>query len=244
MSGGALKLPVVITTGIGGGYNDAAQHSQCLYASFAHMPGLKVVVPSNAYDAKGLMIQAIRDDNPVVFCYHKGIMGLSWMSYFEGSTNAVPEEAYAIPFGESRIVREGRDVTIVTLSQMVQKAAIAAEQLAAEGISVEVLDLRTIVPLDRAGVLASVAKTGRVLIADEDYLSFGLSGEIAALVAEHLDTIQLRAPVKRLAVPDVPIPFSRPLEQAVIPQVDAIADAVRALMRAQPIHQLQQGAQA
>jgi pyruvate dehydrogenase E1 component beta subunit len=127
---------------------------------------------------------------------------------------------------------------------MVQKAAIAAEQLAAEGISVEVLDLRTIVPLDRAGVLASVAKTGRVLIADEDYLSFGLSGEIAALVAEHLDTIQLRAPVKRLAVPDVPIPFSRPLEQAVIPQVDAIADAVRALMRAQPIHQLQQGAQA
>lgn len=244
MSGGALKLPVVITTGIGGGYNDAAQHSQCLYASFAHMPGLKVVVPSNAYDAKGLMVQAIRDDNPVVFCYHKGIMGLSWMSYFEGSTNAVPEEAYAIPFGESRIVREGRDVTIVTLSQMVQKAAIAAEQLAAEGISVEVLDLRTIVPLDRAGVLASVAKTGRVLIADEDYLSFGLSGEIAALVAEHLDTVQLRAPVKRLAVPDVPIPFSRPLEQAVIPQVDAIADAVRALMNAQPIHQLQQGAQA
>jgi pyruvate dehydrogenase E1 component beta subunit len=232
MSGGALKLPIVVTTGIGGGYNDAAQHSQCLYASFAHMPGLKVVVPSNAYDAKGLMTQAIRDNNPVIFCYHKGIMGLSWMSYFEGSTNEVPRESYAIPFGQARVARAGEDVTIVTLSQMVQKAAIAAEQLAAEGISVEVLDLRTIVPLDRAGVLASVAKTGRVLIADEDYLSFGLSGEIAATIAEHLDTVRLRAPVRRLAVPDVPIPFSRPLEQAVIPQVGNIVDQVRALMRA------------
>jgi pyruvate dehydrogenase E1 component beta subunit len=190
------------------------------------------------------MIQAIRDDNPVVFCYHKGIMGLSWMSYFEGSTNAVPEHAYAIPFGEARVVREGSDVTIVTLSQMVQKAAIAAEQLAGEGISVEVLDLRTIVPLDRAGVLASVARTGRVLIADEDYLSFGLSGEIAALIAENLDAVALRAPVRRLAVPDVPIPFSRPLEQAVIPQVDAIVDAVRDLMRARPINQQREGVQA
>jgi len=249
MSGGAVRLPLVITTGIGGGYNDAAQHSQCLYASFAHMPGLKVVVPSNAYDAKGLMIQAIRDNNPVIFCYHKGIMGLSWMSYFEGSTNEVPEEAYAIPFGQARVVREGGDVTIVTLSQMVQKAVLAAEQLATEGISAEVLDLRTIVPLDRAAVLASVARTGRLLIADEDYLSFGLSGEIAALVAENLDTVALRAPVRRLAVPDVPIPFSRPLELAVIPQVDAITAAVRALMQApqpvsQTVTQTLQGAQA
>ncbi|HJV00827.1 MAG TPA: alpha-ketoacid dehydrogenase subunit beta [Burkholderiaceae bacterium] len=232
MSGGALKLPVVVTTGIGGGYNDAAQHSQCLYASFAHMPGLKVVVPSNAYDAKGLMIQAIRDNNPVIFCYHKGIMGLSWMSYFEGSTNEVPHESYAIPFGQARVARAGEDVTIVTLSQMVQKSLLAAEQLAAEGISVEVLDLRTIVPLDRASVLRSAAKTGRVLVADEDYLSFGLSGEIAATIAEHLDTVSLRAPVRRLAVPDVPIPFSRPLEQAVIPQVGNIVDQVRALMHA------------
>lgn len=231
MSGGSVKLPVVVTTGIGGGYNDAAQHSQCLYASFAHMPGMKVVVPSNAYDAKGLMIQAIRDDNPVIFCYHKGIMGLSWMSYFEGSTNAVPEEAYAIPFGKARIAREGEDVTIVTLSQMVQKSLLAAEQLAIEGIDVEVIDLRTLVPLDRDGVLRSVAKTGRLLIADEDYLSYGLSGEIAAIVAEHLDQVALRAPVRRLAVPDVPIPFSRPLEQFVIPQVDNIVAQVRALMQ-------------
>ena len=230
MSGGACKVPLVITTGIGGGYNDAAQHSQCLYSIFAHVPGLKVVVPSNAYDAKGLMTSAIRDDNPVVFLYHKGIMGLSWMSYFEGSTNEVPEAQYTIPFGQARVVREGRDLTIVTLSQMVQKSVLAADQLAAEGISAEVLDLRTLVPLDRAAVLASVAKTGRLLVADEDYLSYGLSGEIAALVAENLDTLRLKAPVRRLAVPDVPIPFSRPLEQFAIPQVDNIVASARGLM--------------
>lgn len=230
MSGGACKVPLVITTGIGGGYNDAAQHSQCLYSIFAHVPGLKVVVPSNAYDAKGLMTTAIRDDNPVVFLYHKGIMGLSWMSYFEGSTNEVPEEQYTIPFGQARVVREGSDVTIVTLSQMVQKSVLAADRLAAEGISAEVLDLRTLVPLDRAAVLKSVQRTGRLLVADEDYLSFGLSGEIAALVAENLDTLRLKAPVRRLAVPDVPIPFSRPLEQFAIPQVDNIVASVRGLM--------------
>ena len=230
MSGGACKYPLVITTGIGGGYNDAAQHSQCLYSIFAHVPGLKVVVPSNAYDAKGLMTTAIRDDNPVVFLYHKGIMGLSWMSYFEGSTNEVPEEQYTIPFGQARVVREGSDVTIVTLSQMVQKSVLAADRLAAEGISAEVLDLRTLVPLDRAAVLKSVQRTGRLLVADEDYLSFGLSGEIAALVAENLDTLRLKAPVRRLAVPDVPIPFSRPLEQFAIPQVDNIVASVRGLM--------------
>jgi pyruvate/2-oxoglutarate/acetoin dehydrogenase E1 component len=138
MSGGACRYPLVITTGIGGGYNDAAQHSQCLYSIFAHVPGLKVVVPSNAFDAKGLMTTAIRDDNPVVFLYHKGIMGLSWMSYFEGSTNEVPEEQYTIPFGEARVVREGRDLSIVTLSQMVQKSVLAAEKLAEEGISAEI----------------------------------------------------------------------------------------------------------
>lgn len=230
MSGGACKYPLVITTGIGGGYNDAAQHSQCLYSIFAHVPGLKVVVPSNAYDAKGLMTSAIRDDNPVVFLYHKGIMGLSWMSYFEGSTNEVPEEQYTIPFGQARVVREGSDVTIVTLSQMVQKSVLAADKLAEEGISAEVLDLRTLVPLDRAAVLKSVKRTGRLLVADEDYLSYGLSGEIAALVAENIDTVRLKAPVRRLAVPDVPIPFSRPLENFAIPQVENIVASVRGLM--------------
>lgn len=232
MAGGHIKLPVVLTTAIGGGYNDAAQHSQCLYATFAHMPGLKVVVPSNAYDAKGLIIQAIRDDNPVLFMYHKGIMGLPWMAYFEGSSNEVPEAPYVIPFGQARVAREGRDVTLVTLSQMVQKALLAAEELAREGIGVEVIDLRTLVPLDREAVLRSVRKTGRLLVADEDYLGFGLTGEIAAIVAENLDTVALKAPVKRVAVPNVPIPYSRPLEQFVIPQVGSLVAAVRGLMGA------------
>ena len=230
MSDGNVRLPVVVMTAIGGGYGDAAQHSQCLYATFAHVPGIKVVVPSNAYDAKGLMIQAIRDDNPVMFFFHKGIMGLPWMSYFEGSTGAVPEESYTVPFGEAAVVREGGDVTIVTLSQMVQKALLAAEEVASEGISVEVLDLRTLVPLDRDAVLRSVGKTGRLLIADEDYRSFGLSGEICAVVAERLGEIELAAPVRRLAVPDVPIPYSRPLERRVIPQVEDLVAGVRDLV--------------
>lgn len=230
MSGGNINLPMVLMTGIGGGYNDAAQHSQCLYATFAHMPGMKVVVPSNAYDAKGLMIQAIRDNNPVMFMFHKGIMGLPWMSYFEGSTNEVPEASYTIPFGQARVVREGSDLTIVTLSQMVQKAVLAAAELEQQGIHAEIIDLRTIVPLDKKTVLESVRKTGRLLIADEDYLSFGLSGEISAIVAENLDSIALKSPIRRLAVPDVPIPYSRPLEQFVIPQVASIVDASKKLM--------------
>ncbi|MEY3264882.1 MAG: hypothetical protein RL717_2359 [Pseudomonadota bacterium] len=236
MSGGAVKLPVVLTTAIGGGYGDAAQHSQCLYATFAHMPGIKVVVPSNAYDAKGLMAQAIRDDNPVIFMYHKGIMGLPWMAYLDGSTNAVPEQSYVIPFGVAKVVQEGTDVTIVTISQMVQKARLAAVALAEQGISAEVIDLRTLVPLDRATVLASVAKTGRLLIADEDYLGFGMTGEISATVAENLDKLILKGPVMRLAVPNVPIPYSRPLEQFVIPQVGSIVEAVEKLMLTSVAH--------
>ena len=230
MSGGTMRLPLVITTAIGGGYGDAAQHSQCLYSLFAHVPGLKVVVPSNAYDAKGLMISAIRDDNPVMYFFHKGIMGLPWMAYFEGSSNNVPTEAYTVPFGKVRVARAGTDLTIVTISQMVQKAVLAAQTLQGEGISAEVIDLRTLVPLDVDGVLASVAKTGRLLVADEDYLNFGLSGEIAALVAERLDTVRLQAPVKRLGVPGVPIPYSRPLEQFAIPQVASVVTAARQLM--------------
>ena len=230
MSGGHVKLPVVLTTAIGGGYNDAAQHSQCLYGTFAHMPGIKVVVPSNAYDAKGLMIQAIRDDNPVMFMYHKGIMGLPWMAYFEGSSNGVPEDSYVIPFGKANIVKEGTDITIVSISQMVQKAVLAANELAEQSIHAEVLDLRTLVPMDTEAILKSVRKTGRLIIADEDYLGFGLSGEISALIAENLDTVALKAPIMRLAVPNVPIPYSRPLEQFVIPQVANIVLAAQELM--------------
>jgi acetoin:2,6-dichlorophenolindophenol oxidoreductase subunit beta len=168
----------------------------------------------------------------VMFMYHKGIMGLPWMAYFEGSSNEVPETTYTIPFGQAKVVREGKDVTIVTISQMVQKALLAADELAKAGVGAEVIDLRTLVPLDRDAVLKSVAKTGRLLIADEDYLGFGLTGEISAIVAENLDTLALKAPVRRLAVPNVPIPYSRPLEQFVIPQVDGIVDAAKTLMKA------------
>jgi len=229
MSGGALRLPVVLTTAIGGGYSDAAQHSQCLYALFAHVPGLKVVVPSTAYDAKGLMITAIRDDNPVMYFFHKGLMGLGWMKYPETAVTPVPEEPYTIPLGQADVKRPGDDVTIVAVALMVHRALEAAARLEDEGIHAEVVDLRTLVPLDRTAVLASVRKTGRLLVVDEDYRSFGLTGEIAALVAEEAPEV-LRAPVKRLAVPDVPIPYSRPLEAAVIPSAAAIAAAARALV--------------
>jgi pyruvate/2-oxoglutarate/acetoin dehydrogenase E1 component len=230
MSGGALKLPVVLMTAIGGGYGDAAQHSQCLYSMFAHVPGLKVVVPSNAHDAKGLMTEAIRDDSPVMVFLHKGLMGLPWMQYYEGATTTVPAETYTLPFGQAAVVREGKDLTIVTISQMVHKALLAAQALQSQGIDAEVIDLRTLVPLDTATVIRSVGKTGRLLVADEDYLNFGLSGEIAALVAERLDGVALKAPIRRLAVPGVPIPYSRPLEQAVIPSVDRIVHACRGLI--------------
>ena len=230
MSGGNVKLPVVLTTAIGGGYNDAAQHSQCLYSLFAHVPGLKIVVPSNAYDAKGMMIEAIRDDNPVMYFFHKGIMGLLWMAYFTGSTTHVPEESYTVPFGKAKVVREGNDITLVTLSQMVHKSMQAAETLESDGISVEVIDLRTLVPLDKDTILNSVAKTHRLCVADEDYLSFGLSGEIVAIVAENLDSIDLTCPVKRLAVKDVPIPYSPPLENAAIPQSSDIENTIRGMM--------------
>ncbi|HSN92284.1 MAG TPA: alpha-ketoacid dehydrogenase subunit beta [Anaeromyxobacteraceae bacterium] len=228
MSGGAVRLPVVLTTAFGGGYNDAAQHSQSLYGLFAHVPGLKVVVPSTAYDAKGLMIQAIRDDNPVMYFFHKGLMGLGWMSSPAGAATPVPEEPYTVPFGKADVKREGKDVTIVTLGLMVHRSLEAAAELEKKGLSVEVLDLRTLVPLDREAVLASVRKTGRLLVVDEDYRSFGLSGEIAATVAE-ADPKMLKAPIRRLAVPDVPIPYSRPLEGFVFPNAEKIAEAARAL---------------
>ncbi|MEI7555543.1 alpha-ketoacid dehydrogenase subunit beta [Candidatus Chlorohelix sp.] len=230
MSGGTLKIPVVLTTAYGGGYSDAAQHSQVLYGLFAHIPGLKIVVPSNAYDAKGLMISAIRDDNPVMYFMHKGVMGLGWMTPLPEAITHVPEESYTIPFGKAAIKRSGEQVTIVTLGIMVHRAMAAAKQLEQEGISAEVIDLRTLVPLDDATIIESVKKTHRLLIVDEDYLSFGMSGEICARVVENaLD--YLDAPIKRLAVPDVPIPYSRPLEQFVLPNAEKIAAAARSLVQ-------------
>ena len=226
-SGGNVKVPMVLTTAVGGGYSDGAQHSQCLWGTFAHLPGMKVVVPSSPADAKGLMTSAIRDDNPVVYMFHKGVMGLPWMAKNARSVDEVPEGDYAVPIGKARVAREGSDVTVVTLSLSVHHALDVAESVAGEGIDVEVIDLRSLVPLDREAILTSVAKTGRLVVVDEDYRSFGLSGEVVATVADH-DPTMLRVPVQRLAMPDVPIPYAHALEYAVLPRQAKIEKAVRA----------------
>ncbi|NKQ52400.1 alpha-ketoacid dehydrogenase subunit beta [Amycolatopsis sp. K13G38] len=230
-SGGNVRVPMVLTTAVGGGYSDGAQHSQCLWGTFAHLPGMKVVVPSNPADAKGLMISAIRDDNPVVYLFHKGVMGLPWMAKNPRSIAPVPEEAYETPIGKANIVRPGRDVTIVTLSLSVHHALDVADDLAAEGIDCEVVDLRSLVPLDTATVLDSVGRTGRLVVVDEDYQSFGVSGEIIATIAEH-DPGLLRARARRVCVPDVPIPYARSLEYTVLPTADRIRQAVREAVQA------------
>ena len=226
MSGGAVNVPMVLTTAVGGTYNDAAQHSQTLYGTFAHLPGMKVVVPSTAYDAKGLMHAAIRDDDPVVYMFHKRLMGLGWMPSPDGPKTSVPEDPYEVAFGDADVKREGADATVVTLGLHVHRALEAADSLAADGVDAEVIDLRTLVPLDTDAVLDSVAKTGRLVVVDEDYRSFGVTGEIVSRVAEHaLDDLEA---VERVALPDVPIPYARPLEDEVIPGAEDIADAVRA----------------
>jgi pyruvate dehydrogenase E1 component beta subunit len=228
-SGGNVSVPLVLTTAVGGGYSDGAQHSQCLWGTFAHLPGMKVVAPSTPYDAKGLMTAAIRDPGPVIYMFHKGVMGLAWMAKNQRSIGAVPEESYEIEIGKANVVREGSDVTVVTVSLSVHHALDVAEQLAGEGISCEVIDLRSIVPLDRAAIRASVAKTGRLVVVDEDYASFGLSGEVIASVMEHDPTALKAAPV-RVAVPDVPIPYARELEYAVLPTPARITEAIREVM--------------
>jgi acetoin:2,6-dichlorophenolindophenol oxidoreductase subunit beta len=228
-SGGNFKVPVVITTAIGGGYGDGAQHSQTLYGLFAHLPGLKIVVPSTPYDAKGLMISAIRDDNPVLYMFHKGIMGLGWMTPNPRATGDVPEEPYTVPIGKADVKRSGRDLTIVTVSLMVHRALDAADDLAKDGIEAEVLDLRSVIPLDREAIVESVRKTRRLLVVDEDYRSFGMSGEVITTVVEGAFDY-LDAPPARLALPDVPIPYSRPLEQFVLPNRIKIGAAARALV--------------
>ncbi|WP_072397293.1 alpha-ketoacid dehydrogenase subunit beta [Hyphomicrobium sp. CS1GBMeth3] len=223
-SGGTVKVPVVLMTSTGGGYSDAGQHSQCLYATFAHLPGMKVVAPSNAYDAKGLMTTAIRDDNPVIFMYHKGLQGMGWLGTEPAATVNVPEESYTIPFGTAAIVREGKDVTIVGVAMGVHNALKAADRLSTQGVSAEVVDLRTLVPLDRDTVFASVAKTGKLIVVDEDYRSYGLTGEIIASIVERDITILNAAP-QRVAYPDIPIPFTRTMEQFALPNPEKIIEA-------------------
>ena len=227
MSGGAVNVPMVLTAAVGGTYNDAAQHSQTLYGTFAHLPGMKVVVPSTAFDAKGLMHNAIRDDDPVVYMFHKRLMGIGWMPAPDGPKTPVPETDYTIPFGSADVKRDGDDVTVITLGLHVHRALEAAESLAEDGIDVEVVDLRSLVPLDTDTILESVRKTGRLVVVDEDYRSFGVTGEIIAAVAEE-GLADLEA-VERLAHPDVPIPYARPLENETIPDTGDIADAVRSV---------------
>lgn len=224
MSGASVSVPMVLTAAVGGTYNDAAQHSQTLYGTFAHLPGMKVVVPSTAYDAKGLMHNAIRDDDPVVYLFHKRLMGIGWLPAPDGPKTDVPEESYTIPFGSADVKCEGSDATVVTLGLHVHRAIEAAEELVAEGIETEVIDLRSLVPFDEEAVIESIRKTGRLVVVDEDYRSFGVTGEVVSRVAE-TDLEALEA-VERVAIPDVPIPYSRPLEDEVMPNTDDIADAV------------------
>lgn len=228
-SGANYHVPMVLMMATGGGYGDAGQHSQSLYATFAHMPGMKVVVPSNAYDAKGLMTAAIRDENPVVYMFHKGLQGLGWMAQVKGAVADVPEEPYILPFGKAATIRKGKDVTIVALGMMVHHALEAARQLEQEGIDAEVIDLRTLVPLDREAVIRAVHKTGRLVVVDEDYAGYGVTAEVIASVVEH-DASAFTAAPERVAYPSIPVPYSAPMEHFALPNPEKIMHAVRKTM--------------
>lgn len=220
MFGGKATVPMVVRTPCGAGMGAAAQHSQSMEAWFTHIPGLKTVMPSTPADAKGLMIAAIRDDNPVVFIEHKQLLGVS---------GEVPEGEYVVPLGKADVKRAGSDVTIVTWSWMVHKALAAAQELDKEGVSVEVVDLRSLVPLDKETILKSVAKTSRLVVLHEAVKTSGFGGEIAALVAEEGFDL-LDAPIKRVTAPDTPIPFSPVMEGAYLPSELKIIQAVRSLL--------------
>jgi acetoin:2,6-dichlorophenolindophenol oxidoreductase subunit beta len=217
MFGGKAVTPVVIRTMQGAGLRAAAQHSQMLTSLFTHIPGLKVVCPSTPYDAKGLLIQAIRDNDPVIFCEHKLLYGR------EGD---VPEESYAIPFGEANVLRDGDDATIVTYGRMVHYAMDAAEKLAKEGIQTEVIDLRTTSPLDEETILESAGRTGRVVVVDEANPRCSIATDIAALVAQRAFH-SLKAPIELVTAPHTPTPFAGVLEDLYIPSAENIAAAVR-----------------
>lgn len=217
MFGGKAKIPMVIRMPCGAGGSAAAQHSQSLEAWFMHVPGLKVVAPSTAYDAKGLLISSIRDDNPVIFVEHKFIYDI------EGE---VPEEIYTVPLGKADVKREGDDVTVVATMAMVYKALEAAEELAKEGISVEVVDPRTLQPLDNETIINSVKKTHKVVVVHEAVKFAGPGAEIAAMIAEEAFDY-LDAPVKRVGAPFTPVPFSPVLEQAYIPSTEKIIAAIK-----------------
>jgi len=217
MFGGQTKVPLVIRMPFGAGVNIAAHHSQSLEAWFMHVPGLKIAMPSTPYDAKGLLKTAIRDNNPVMFFEHKLLYSIN---------GEVPEEEYTVPFGLADVKREGEDVTIFATLYMVHKSLTAAEELSKQGISTEVVDPRTLVPLDKQAIVNSVKKTGRIVIVTEDSKTGGVSAEISAVIAEEAIDY-LDAPIKRVAEPDTPIPFSPPLEKFVIPDENRIMQAVK-----------------
>jgi len=218
MSGGKVKLPLVIRTQGGAGTGEAAQHSQSLESFFAHVPGLRVVLPSNPYDVKGLLTTAIEDENPVMFIEHKLLYT---------TKGEVPEESYSIPFGKAEIKREGKDITIVALSKMVLDALEAADELASKGIDAEVIDPRTLNPFDKATILSSVKKTGRLIVTHQACRTTGFGAEIIACAAE--EGIPMR--VRRVVGEDTPIPYSKPLEDRILPDKNKIIDTAVALMK-------------
>ncbi|MBF8288028.1 MAG: Transket pyr protein [Candidatus Rokubacteria bacterium] len=224
LTGGQVKVPLVIRLPCGGGQGAGSQHSQALYSWFAHVPGIKVALPATSADAKGLMLSAIRDDNPVLFFEHKMLYRTRW---------PVPPEFrspdYLIPFGRAAVRRAGTDVTVVASLIMLHHALAAAEALAAEGVSVEVVDPRTLVPLDGETIVDSVRKTGRLLVVDEAYLTCGIQAEVIALVTERAFGALRTAP-RRLGNPGVPVPFAPPLEAAVLPGPTEIAAAIRDML--------------
>ena len=220
MFGGKAETPVTIRAMVGAGFRAAAQHSQMLTPIFTHVPGLKVVCPSNAYDAKGLLIQSIRDNDPVIFCEHKNLYA---------SESDVPEESYTVPFGEANIVREGSDATIVGYGLMVHRASEAAETLAGEGIQCEIVDLRTLSPIDTDTVVESVENTGRLVCVDEANPRCSIASDIAATVSQEAFS-SLKAAPQLVTAPHTPVPFSPALEDLYIPSAESIADAVRKTM--------------
>jgi len=222
MSGGRASVPMVVWAIINRGGEQAAQHSQSLHSWFAHVPGLKVVMPATPYDAKGLLVAAIRDDNPVIY------MPDRWLN---GQTGPVPEELYEVPIGRAVVRRAGTELTIVASSYLANEAVKAAEELAQRGIDVEVVDLRTIKPIDVEAIVASVRKTGRLLAVDGGWTSFGVSAEIAAIAAERAFDA-LKGPVRRLALPDTPAPASRSLERVFYRHASHIVDAACDMLRA------------
>jgi pyruvate dehydrogenase E1 component beta subunit len=222
MFGGKATVPMVMRMPGGSGTGAAAQHSESLENWFVHIPGLKVVMPSTPYDAKGLLLSAIYDDNPVMFVEHKLLYK---------TKGEVPEEPYRIPLSQSKVVREGRDLTIVATSLMVVKAVEAANKLAEEGIEVEIVDPRTLKPLDEAPIIESVKKTGRALVVHEAVETGGFGGEVVARIASSEAFDYLEAPIRRLAGLDIPIPYNRELEAAAVPQVDSIVREARKLAR-------------